>query len=149
MALHTLPRIKTKGKRRVGQGHGSGRVKTAGRGTKGQKARNKVPMMFEGGALPLIKRLPFLRGKGRNSSLSHKPVVINLSDLNKIPAGSTVDIKTLAKHNLVKSDEAEMYGVKVLGSGDLSVSLTFAVPVSESARVKIEKAKGTIKDAHE
>lgn len=149
MALHTLPKITESKKRRLGQGHGTGRVKTSGRGMKGQKARNKVPLMFEGGALPLIKRLPFLRGKGRNYSLNHKPVIVNLSDLNKLPKSSTVDIKTLAKHKLVKEDEANMYGVKVLGSGDLTVALTVAVPVSESARVKIEKANGTIKDAHE
>ena len=70
MNLNQLPKIKKTSKKRLGQGHGSGKVKTSGRGTKGQKARNKVPMYFEGGALPLIKRLPYRRGKGRNKSFS-------------------------------------------------------------------------------
>jgi large subunit ribosomal protein L15 len=149
MALHSLPKLIDKKKRRVGQGHGSGRVKTSGRGTKGQKARSKVPMTFEGGALPLIKRLPFLRGKGRNYSIQSKPVILNVSDLNKLPASSTVDLPTLIKHKLVQEDDVKQFGIKILGNGDLSVQLTVKVPVSQNARVKIEKAKGTIIDAHE
>lgn len=144
MELHTLSKIVDKRKRRVGQGHGSGRVKTSGRGTKGQKARNSVPLTFEGGALPLIKRLPFLRGKMKNASLQRKPVVINLSDVSKLPKDSTVTIETLVKHRLVKEKEAKRFGVKILGSGELSVPLKFEIPVSESAKVKIEKANGTV-----
>ncbi|MGH7246320.1 MAG: uL15 family ribosomal protein, partial [Candidatus Levyibacteriota bacterium] len=60
MNLSQLSPIVEKKKRRAGQGHGSGRVKTSDRGTKGQKARRNIPMRFEGGALPLVKRLPFL-----------------------------------------------------------------------------------------
>lgn len=144
MALHTLSKIVDKKKRRVGQGHGSGRVKTSGRGTKGQKARNSVPLTFEGGALPLIKRLPFLRGKMKNRALGTKPVVINLSDLNIFPKDSTVTIETLVKHHLVKQSEAEKFGVKILGGGELNTPLKFDVPVSEKAKMKIEKANGTI-----
>jgi large subunit ribosomal protein L15 len=66
MNLNNLAKITTKPKRRLGQGHGSGRVKTSGRGTKGQNARSNRSLSFEGGALPLIKRLPFRRGKGKN-----------------------------------------------------------------------------------
>lgn len=144
MALHTLPQIVDKKKRRVGQGHGSGRVKTSGRGTKGQKARNSVPLTFEGGALPLIKRLPFLRGKMKNKPLSVKPVVLNLSDLNKLPKGSVVNVETLVKHHLVRKSEAEKFGVKILGAGELSVTLKFDLPLSDKAKAKIEKANGTI-----
>jgi len=78
MNLSHIGKLKTKKKKRVGQGHGSGRGKTAGRGTKGQKARSKVAIYFEGGALPLTKRLPFLRGKGRNRSLQDKKFVVNV-----------------------------------------------------------------------
>src|SRR5256885_15298099 len=100
MNLSSLQKITTKRKKRVGLGHGSGRGKTAGRGQKGQKARGKVPLDFEGGALPLIKRLPFLRGKGRNKSLQEKPQVINVSALNLFPNNSVVDIESLVKHKL-------------------------------------------------
>ena len=82
MNLAKLPRVKTRSKRRLGQGHGTGRGKTAGRGTKGQKSRGKISLSFEGGAQPLIKRLPFRRGKGRNKSFRVKPYVLNLDKLN-------------------------------------------------------------------
>lgn len=71
MNLSQLPKIVHRSKKRIGRGHGSGKVKTAGRGSKGQKARGKIPAGFEGGQLPLIKRLPLLRGKGKN--ISRKP----------------------------------------------------------------------------
>ena len=71
MELNKLAKTTVKTKKRLGQGHGSGRVKTSGRGTKGQKARGKIPLRFEGGALPLIKRMPFHRGKGKNKGFSH------------------------------------------------------------------------------
>src|SRR6185503_21115311 len=101
MNLTALPQTVEKSMKRVGQGHGSGRGKTGGRGTKGQKARNKVAIYFEGGALPLTKRLPFLRGKGRNRSLQEKPFVINVQALNVFSKGATVDIESLAKQNIV------------------------------------------------
>jgi large subunit ribosomal protein L15 len=65
MNINSLVKTTKKSKKRLGQGHGSGRVKTSGRGTKGQNARNKVPLYFEGGALPLIKRLPLEEVKVR------------------------------------------------------------------------------------
>ena len=144
MNLSDLQKLTTKRKKRVGLGHGSGRGKTSGRGTKGLKARNDVPLDFEGGALPLIKRLPFLRGKGRNKSLQTKSFVLNVSDLNKLPKGATVDIETLAKHNLVVLVDAKSAGVKILGDGDLTVALTVKVPASKTAAEKIIKAGGTI-----
>ena len=110
MELHALQSISERGKKRLGQGHGSGRGKTSGRGTKGQKARNKVPLRFEGGALALTKRIPFLRGKQRNRSLQPKPVVINLDIIARLPAKSVVDLATLRKNNLV-SDAAENVGL--------------------------------------
>ncbi len=144
MNLSDLQKIKAKSKKRVGLGHGSGRGKTSGRGTKGLKARGDVPLDFEGGALPLIKRLPLLRGKGRNKSLQNKPFVINVSALNLLPKDAIVDIETLAKHKFVRLEEAKVAGVKILGDGDLKVALTVKVPTSKGAAEKITKAGGSV-----
>lgn len=144
MNLSSLVSVKTKGKRRLGQGHGSGRVKTSGRGTKGQKARNKVPQRFEGGALPLTKRMPYLRGKGRNKKFAPKSLVINLKDLSVFSKGQVVDVEALIKVKLVKADDAKKLGVKILGDGKIENPLTIKVPISNSAAKKIEKAGGKI-----
>lgn len=144
MQLHELKSITSKGRRRLGQGHGSGRVKTAGRGYKGQKARNKVPLWFEGGALTLIKRMPFHRGKGRNNSFRPDAVVVNVGKLNTLPKNTTVDLETLIKHTIVKEKEAKTNGVKILGEGELNVPLTVKLPVSKGAEDKIRKAGGTV-----
>lgn len=144
MNLNSLEKIKTKGKKRVGLGHGSGRGKTSGRGQKGQKSRNSVPLQFEGGALPLTKRLPFLRGKGRNKPLHEKEQVLNVSALNVFSANATVDLESLAKQKLVKLEDAKKTGVKILGDGDLNVAVKVALPVSKGAAEKITKAGGTV-----
>ncbi len=144
MNLTTLTKVTTTKKRRLGQGHGSGRVKTAGRGTKGQKARRNIPLFFEGGALPLIKRLPFMRGKDRNFSFNEKPVVINVEKLNTLPAKTVVDIATLVKYGLVITNEAKKKGIKILGNGTLSTALEVKLPVSKAAKEKIEKAGGSV-----
>jgi len=137
-------KITTKKLRRLGQGHGSGRGKTGGRGQKGQNARSRRALSFEGGALPLIKRLPFMRGKGRNPSLNKKSIVINFRTLNLLPAKSIVDIETLIKHNIVTSADAKRLGVKILGDGELKNPLTIKLPISNLARKKVEAAGGTI-----
>lgn len=144
MQISDLQKIKSRGKKRVGQGHGSGRGKTAGRGMKGQKARNKVALNFEGGALPLTKRLPFLRGKGRNRSLQEKAIVLNVSVLNVFTKGATVDVESLAKEGLVTLKEAQQKGVKILGDGELGVALTVKLPTSKGAAEKITKAGGSV-----
>jgi large subunit ribosomal protein L15 len=142
--MQNLQKTTTKKLRRLGQGHGSGRGKTSGRGTKGQNARSRRALSFEGGALPLIKRLPFRRGKGRNVSLKKTPIVINLKALNLLPAKSVVDIETLIKHNIVVGSDAKKFGVKILGDGELRNALTVKLPLSNSAREKVEKAGGTV-----
>jgi large subunit ribosomal protein L15 len=144
MNLSHINKITTKSKKRIGQGHGSGRGKTAGRGTKGQKARNKVAPYFEGGALPLTKRLPFLRGKGRNRSLQIKPYVINIAALNVFSKGAVVTIESLAKQGIVQLELAQQKGVKILGDGELGVALTVKLPTSKGAADKIKKAGGTV-----
>jgi len=143
MKLENLPRITKSKKKRVGRGHGSGRGKTAGRGTRGQKARNKIPLYFEGGALPLTKRLPFLRGKSRNKSFRRKLLVVNLEALNFLKKNTVVDLKTLVENRIVKEEDIS-YGVKILGDGTISVPLTIKLPISKSARRKIEKAGGKV-----
>lgn len=144
MQLNNLVSIKTKSKRRLGQGHGSGRVKTAGRGTKGQNARSSRSMFFEGGALPLIKRLPFRRGKGRNKLFKNKPVVVNIKALNLFPTGAIIDLKALIGKNIVDAKEAALYGVKILGDGEIKNAFTIKLPISKQAETKIIKAGGKI-----
>lgn len=142
--LSSLPRTVEKKKKRLGQGHGSGRVKTAGRGTKGQNARNSVPIFFEGGAVTLMKRLPFRRGKGRNNVFKKKPIAINISALNLFSKGAKVDIDSLVKLRIVDAKQAKIYGVKILGDGELTVALTISLPVSKGAKTKIEQAGGQV-----
>jgi large subunit ribosomal protein L15 len=144
MQLNSLIKVTTKSKRRLGQGHGSGRVKTSGRGTKGQNARSNRSLSFEGGALPLIKRLPFRRGKGRNKVFKIMPVVINLQALEVLKAGSIVDLKTLIANKIVSETDAKEYGVKILGDGKLTKALTIKLPISKQAARKIEKAGGRV-----
>ena len=139
-----LQKITDKKLRRLGQGHGTGRGKTAGRGQKGQNARSRRALSFEGGALPLIKRLPFRRGKGRNNSLNKKPIIVNFSTLNLLPPKSIVDIDTLIKHNIVVASDAKKLGVKILGDGQLKNVMTIKLPISKLARLQVEKAGGTV-----
>lgn len=146
MALNNLTRTVGKGKRRLGQGHGSGRVKTSGRGTKGQHARNNVPQQFEGGALPLVKRIPYARGKGRNKSFRKIPLVVNIKNLQTFSANAVVDLNSLIKAKVVKESEAKEFGVKILGDGEITNALIIKLPISKSAIKKIEKAGGKIEN---
>lgn len=132
--------VSTQGKR-LGRGHGSGRGKTSGRGTKGQKARRDISLSFEGGALPLIKRMPFLRGKGRNRVFKVQPVEVTLDQLSKFPAKSVVTLEFLKENKVIEAGTAK---VKVLATGTLEVALTVKVPVSKGAQTLIEKAGGTV-----
>ena len=143
MQLHSLTQTVEKSKKRLGKGHGSGRVKTSGRGTKGQNARSKRPLQFEGGALPLTKRLPFLRGKDRNKSLKLKPLSINLSMISNLPQNTEITIDSLVKHNLIAKGN-EKRGVKLLAVGEITNAYVVKIPTSKTARVKIEKVGGKI-----
>ena len=145
MKLENISKIKKRSKKRLGLGHGSGRGKTAGRGTKGQKARGDIPLRFEGGALALIKRMPFHRGKGKNKLFKKKPIIINVSVLSILDRGTVVNIKTLSEKNIINEKEAKIYGVKILGDGDIKIPLTIELPISKSALKKIERAGGRVK----
>lgn len=141
MDLKKLPHIVEKSKRRVGRGHGSGRVKTSGRGTKGQNARDTMPRSFEGGQLAIIKRLPLLRGKGKNTLVKLKAFPLAVGVLNTLPVRSNVTLATLRKYHMIGEQVSR---VKILGGGKLEHALTVAVPCSRSARQVIEKAGGTV-----
>jgi len=142
MKLNNLVKTTARKKKRIGEGHGSGRVKTAGRGTKGQKARGKIPLRFEGGALPLIKRLPLRRGKGKNKVFRKKPLIVNIKFLNTLKKDSIVDLDFLIKEKIVDLKEAKEYGVKILGDGDIKIPLVIKLPISKKAAEKIKKAGG-------
>ena len=144
MKLENLQKITKRNKKRLGRGHGSGRGKTAGRGTKGQKARRTIPLTFEGGALTLIKRLPFMRGKGKNKSFKNGPIVVNVKVLNLLKKDTVVDVKSLIENRIVDSEYAKKNGVKILGDGDLNISLIIKLPVSKGAAKKILKAGGKV-----
>ena len=141
MKLSSLQSITELKKKRLGRGHGSGKVKTSGRGTKGQNARNSRPQGFEGGQLALIKRLPLLRGKDRNGSQKVKAYPLSVEKLAEFPKGTTVSLATLLKYHMISEGVKR---VKVLGKGKLTNALTVAVSCSKSARQVIEKAGGTV-----
>jgi len=126
-------------KTRVGRGEGS-KGKTAGRGTKGTKARYQVPAAFEGGQMPLHMRLPKLKGFKNRFRTEYQ--VVNLDRLGSaFPAGTSVGVDELVKAGLVRKGEL----VKVLGDGDLSVALNVtAHKFSGSAREKITAAGGSV-----
>ena len=128
--------------KRLGCGESSGHGKTSGKGNKGQKARSggSIRLGFEGGQMPLIRRLP---KRGFNNAVFHKRyAVVNLSDLNAFEAGTVVNERVLRDSNLIRGNFA---GVKILGEGELKHDLKVQVDkISASARQKIEKAGGTV-----
>ena len=123
---------------RRGRGHGSGNGKTAGKGHKGQKARSGAPRPgFEGGQMPLYRRLPKRGFKCRNSK---EIVAINIAALERFENGSTVSVETLVEAGIVKNTRD---GVKILGNGELTKKLTVqANAFSASAVEKIEALGG-------
>lgn len=148
MKLHTLPKVIQSKKKRLGRGHGSGRGKTSGRGTKGQKARETVRLGFEGGQLRLLKRLPLLRGMGKNKSFKVGPVIVNVKYLNHLPPHTKVDAATLIHYRIVKQDEVNAWGIKILGDGTLTTPLEVQLPTSKRAKKIIEKAGGKVIALH-
>lgn len=145
MKLNKLPKTTAKSKKRVGRGYGGGKGgHTTGRGMKGQKARSKVGLLFEGTKTKksYVKKTPMLRGKGKLTPLRKKPTIVNLESLEKLPAGAKVTAEALVKAGLVKKAKIRKYGVKILGKGELKKKLTVLLPVSAKAKEKIEKAGG-------
>ena len=124
---------------RRGRGHGSGNGKTAGKGHKGQKARSGATRPgFEGGQMPLYRRLPKRRIKNRNTL---EIVSINVSVLEKFENGATVDVDALVQSGVISNPKD---GVKILGNGELTKKLTVkANAFSAAAKEKIEAVGGT------
>lgn len=132
-----------KQRKRVGRGLGSGHGKTASRGQKGYKSRtgSGIKPGFEGGQMPLHRRLP---KRGFNNIFKKQFGIVNLKDLDCFEAGARINRDALLEKGLIA--KKDIY-VKVLGDGDISKSLTFAVDkISASAREKIQAAGGTIEE---
>ena len=125
--------------KRIGRGHGSGNGKTAGKGHKGQKARagRGIRAGFEGGQMPLHRRIP---KRGFNNIFATPYAIINVAVLNRFEDGAVVNTEALLNAGIIKKAP---YGVKILGNGKIEKSLTVQVAAfSESAKAKIEAAGG-------
>lgn len=140
MSAIQLPSITVRTKKRIGRGHGSGKVKTAGRGTKGQNARDHMPIGFEGGQLSLTKRLPLLRGKLRNKSRQGYVTIVQLKDIAALPAG-VISRESLVKHNIVPGDAGR---IKILGVMKLERAYTVHVACSKGSMKAITDAGGKV-----
>ena len=141
MKLHELNNLEAKNRKRIGRGPGSGTGKTSGKGHKGQNARSGggVRPGFEGGQLPLYRRLS-KRGFN-NYNFRTVYATVNVSDLEIFDEGTVVDVELLKKTGLVNK---ELDGVKVLGNGELTKKLTVkANKFSNTAKEKIENVGGT------
>ena len=141
MRIHELkkPEGSTKAPKRIGRGQGTGQGTTAGRGMNGQNSRSGggVRLGFEGGQMPLYRRLP---KRGFNNKWAKEYAEINVQDLNRFEDGAVVDLDAMLEAGLVKQ---VIDGVKVLGGGELEKKLTVkADKFSKSAAEKIEKAGG-------
>lgn len=136
----------TKKKKRIGRGNGSGRGTTAGRGTKGQKSRSggNIPYHFEGGQMPLVRRLPKF-GFNNPNSVTYRPVNLGrlsrFIDEGRVDPDAEITLRVLVEAGLADEDDR----VKILGDGDIEVAVDINVhAVSGSARKKIEEAGGSI-----
>src|SRR3954449_1752666 len=144
LRLHTLhPRPGARHRvKRLGCGESSGHGKTSGKGHKGQKARSggSIRLGFEGGQMPLIRRLP---KRGFNNAAFHKNyAIVNLTDLASFKEGTVVNEQLLREKKMLRGNGA---GLKILGDGELKHALTIeADKISGSAREKIEKAGGSV-----
>ncbi|QQG44700.1 MAG: 50S ribosomal protein L15 [Candidatus Roizmanbacteria bacterium] len=142
--LSSLPKIITNRKKRLGRGLGSGKgAKSTRGGTRHQKAREKIPLHFEGGQAKLTKKFPLLRGKGKNKSVRKKPLIIFLKDLNQFAEGEIVDVKSLIEKKIIKTKNKKIK-VKILAKGDLNKKLRVKLPVSQSVKSIVEKAGGEV-----
>lgn len=143
MKLHELQTSpgSRRSRKRVGRGTSSGYGKTAGRGQKGQLARSggKTRLGFEGGQMPLFRRMP---KRGFNNINRREYAIINLDDLNQFRGGSEVNARVLLEAGVIKK---ELSGIKLLANGELKKKLTVKVnKVSKAAKEAVEAAGGTI-----
>ena len=139
VSLKPFNPVSSRDVKRIGRGHGSGNGKTAGKGHKGQKARagRGIRAGFEGGQMPLHRRIP---KRGFNNIFATPYTTINVAILNRFEDGAVVNDEALLNAGIIKKAP---YGVKVLGNGKLEKNLTVQVAAfSESAKAKIEAAGG-------
>lgn len=146
MKLHQLDKTTTRSKKRLGRGYGSGKGgHTSSRGQKGQKSRSKIHIWFEGGQLPLSRRLPFLRGKDRFKSISLPTTIINTEKLSVFKSGATVNLDSLVKHKLISVKEATSTRIKILAQGKINIPLVIeGLSLSQKAAKIITAAGGKI-----
>jgi|TARA_B100001750_G_C15434145_1_gene559944 large subunit ribosomal protein L15 len=140
--LHEISRTsgKKSKRKRIGRGNGSGKGTYSGRGLKGQKQRESIKPLFEGGQTPLIKKLPHMRGFNNLFKISYIPV--NLDILNSFDDGSEVNIESLIDKKLLRNRKLL---IKILGRGDLSKKLVVSAhSFSVNAEKKIKKAGGEV-----
>ncbi len=142
--LSSLPKIIKKRKKRLGRGAGSGRGAKSGRGTtRHQKAREDIPIHFEGGQGRMVKRYPLLRGKGKNKSRRLRAHLVKLGSLNAFNVGAQVTIDSMIAKKMV-DESARSAGVKiVVGGAALSKKLTVSVPLSSGAEKIVVTLGGT------
>lgn len=143
MNLNKLAKIKTRGKKRIGRGESSGKGKTSGRGAKGQKQHGKVKIGFEGGQLPIYKRLPQRRGKG--NTRKNKIITFTTGQLNRLQDGSVVDRESLGKAGFLPKSNKKV-GVRIVFGGKLEKKLKVAFSASKKAKSLIEKIGGRLVD---
>lgn len=142
--LSHLPKIGIAKKKRKGRGLGSGKGAKSGRGTtRHQKARESIPLHFEGGQGRLVKKFPLLRGKDKNKSFKKKPIIIGFDRLSVFKAGDKITVDAMIAKGVVNKNAIKR-NVKLLANGKLDIKLNIAFPVSKKARKIIEKAGGTV-----
>lgn len=141
--LNNLTRIVNRSSKRIGRGYGSGKGgHTSSRGMKGQKSRvgSKIPLWFEGGQLPLTKRLPMLRGKGRFNVLV-PTAEVTLTDIEKMKA-KVISLETLKLEKIIN---ARFKKAKLVKTGKLTRKVTVEIPVSAASKKAVESAGGSVK----
>ena len=143
MKLHELEKSTTRSKKRVGRGYGSGKGgHTSGRGSKGQKARNSVPLWFVGTSWAWFKRLPMMKGKGKFKPVGKDTLTLSLDVLNVFKAGEKVTTESLVKKGILTERQAAKYHLKVLNKGKLAKKIKLALPASAGAIKAVEKIGG-------
>lgn len=142
--LANLPKIISSGKKRLGRGNSSGKGAKSGRGTtRHQKARNDIKISFEGGQNKLTKKFPLLRGKGKNNSRQTKSYIVTLAMLETLSNPQEITVQYLVDNKIIPN-EALKSGVKLVSNGKLTKKIHVHLPLSKSAREKIEKVGGTV-----
>lgn len=145
MKLNELPKTTARPKKRLGLGYGSGKGgHTVGKGQKGQNTRGSLPVWFEGGQLPQIRRFPFIKGKNRFESLKGETVVVGLKQLSSLPKDTEVTMKTLLEAKIITHNDIKLRQVKVVANGEIAIPLVVNLPATKAAEKRIVAAGGKV-----